>query len=120
MKTDKNTIIGLALLGILFIGYFVITGKQKDAYEKSQQHIKDSIALVKQAQAKPIDSLAYLNDSLSADSLARVNTAGNFLGAANGSEQLQVIENDLMKITFSNKGGQIRQVELKNYLSFDS
>jgi len=120
MKTDKNTIIGLALLGILFIGYFVITGKQKDAYEKSQQHIKDSIAQVQKAQVKPADTLALAQDSLSADSLAKAGAAGSFVGAANGTEQLQVIENDLMKITFSNKGGQIQKVELKKYKSYDS
>ena len=120
MKTDKNTIIGLALLGILFIGYFVITGKQKDAWEKSQQHIKDSIALVQKSTAKPVDSAALVKDSLSADSLARIGAAGSFTGAANGTEQLQVVENDLMKVTFSSKGGQIQKVELKKYKSFDS
>ncbi|MFX8704289.1 YidC/Oxa1 family insertase periplasmic-domain containing protein, partial [Acinetobacter baumannii] len=35
--------------------------------------------------------------------------------AALGTETLQVIENDLMKVTFTNKGAQIKSVELKNY-----
>lgn len=120
MKTDKNTIIGFALLGILFITYFVITGKQKDAYE-SGQHYKDSIALVAQkANAKPVDLVAAKKDSLRADSVAKLGAAGSFAAATGGQQEEVVVENDLMKITFSNKGGQIEKVELKNYKSFDS
>lgn len=120
MKTDKNTIIGFALLGILFITYFVITGKQKDAYEGSQQHIKDSIAQVQKANAKPVDLVAARKDSLRADSLAKIGAAGSFATATSGQSQALEVENDLMKITFSNKGGQIEKVELKNYKSYDS
>lgn len=120
MKTDKNTIIGFALLGILFITYFVITGKQKDAYEGSQQHIKDSIAQVQKANAKPVDLAAARRDSLRADSLARLGAAGSFAASTSGQQQELEVENDLMKITFSNKGGQIEKVELKNYKSYDS
>ncbi|MEJ7683987.1 MAG: YidC/Oxa1 family insertase periplasmic-domain containing protein [Segetibacter sp.] len=43
-----------------------------------------------------------------------------FKNAANGSEQLTVIDNGLIKITFSNKGAQLKSVELKNYKSYDS
>jgi YidC/Oxa1 family membrane protein insertase len=40
---------------------------------------------------------------------------GAFATAAAGTEEEVVVENDLMKVTLSTKGGNIRQVELKEY-----
>lgn len=40
---------------------------------------------------------------------------GPFAAAAAGSEQTEVLENDLVKITFTNKGGRIKEVFLKKY-----
>ncbi len=120
MKTDKNTVIGFALLGILFIAYFAITNKEQKTFEASQKHVQDSIALVQKAHVKPIDAAAVKLDSLRADSIAKTSAAGGFVAAATGTAQTQVVENDLMKITFSNKGGQIQKIELKQYKSFDS
>ncbi len=59
-------------------------------------------------------------DSLKRDSTVRLTEAGNFETAANGTEQLTVVENDLVKVTFTNKGGQPKSIELKKYKSYDS
>jgi len=45
---------------------------------------------------------------------------GAFGAVAIGSEQFYTLENNLMKITFSNKGGRIYSVELKNFQTHDS
>ncbi|HEY0299394.1 MAG TPA: membrane protein insertase YidC [Arachidicoccus sp.] len=116
MKADKNTIIGFGLLIVLAVAYLVMNNRERKTYEASQKHLQDSLALVQKISAKPIS----IADSLHADSLGKANAAGGFVGAANGTEQTQVVENDLIKITFTNKGGQIEKVELKNYKSFDS
>lgn len=120
MKTDKNTVIGFVLLGILFIGYFYFTNQSQQAYYREQQRIQDSIAKVKAATAPRIDTVALRSDSLRRDSANRIATAGNFINAANGTEQLTVVENSLMKVTFTNKGAQPKSVELKKYESADS
>ncbi len=51
--------------------------------------------------------------------LSALFTVG-FAKAFNGSEQLTTVENDLVKVVFTNKGGQPRSVELKKYKSYDS
>ncbi len=43
-----------------------------------------------------------------------------FANAASGEEQIFIIENDLIKIEISNKGGYIKTVELKDYKTYDS
>jgi YidC/Oxa1 family membrane protein insertase len=47
---------------------------------------------------------------------------GAFASAASGQEQLEVLENDLVRITFSSKGGRIKEVFLKKFekISTDS
>jgi YidC/Oxa1 family membrane protein insertase len=120
MGFDRNTVIGFALLAVLLLGYFFYTRQgqleveKKTAIEKARQ---DSIARA----AKPkTDSVAFVKDSLRSDTIRRTQSAGVFSKAANGNEQELTVENDLMKIVFTNKGAQPKLVELKKYKSIDS
>jgi YidC/Oxa1 family membrane protein insertase len=120
MKTDNNTVIGFVLIGILFIGYFWFTNKQQQASFLEKKRVEDSIARVKALNAPKIDSSTAALDSLKRDSLNNAAVAGNFQNAANKTEQLTVVDNALIKITFTNKGAQPKKVELKKYKSYDS
>jgi len=61
-------------------------------------------------------------DSVNADLQLKEKTDqfGAFGVAAIGTEQFYTLENNLMKISFSSKGGRIYSVELKNYQTHDS
>ncbi len=120
MKTDKNTVIGFVLLGILFMGFFWITSRQQQAAMMDQKRVEDSLARIKAANVVPIDTIAYRTDSLRRDSLGKLQAAGKFDSAAIGTETLLAMENELMKVTFTNKGGQPKRIELKKYRSYDS
>ncbi len=120
MKTDKNTVIGFVLLGILFFAYFWYSSKQQNEFQAIKQKQEDSIRKVMAANVKPQDTAIARLDSLRRDSATRFSAAGDFTTAAVGSEQFATIENEVMKITFTNKGGQVKSVELKNYKSSDS
>jgi YidC/Oxa1 family membrane protein insertase len=119
MKTDKNTIIGFVLLGILFFVFFWYTNKQQQAIVEQQKREADSMARVKATQIKPIDTVAARLDSVKMDSLSKVTQAGSFQTAALGDEQITTIDNEVMNITFTNKGGQPKSVQLKNFTSYD-
>lgn len=113
MNADKNTIIGMVLLVALFIGFFYITNTQQQAVANLQQHQKDSLDKIKLTQIKPVDKV----DSSRRDTATKIAAAGDFNTAAIGAEQLIVVENEVVKVTFTNKGGAVKQVELKNYKS---
>ncbi len=113
MNTDKNTVIGIVLLVLLFIVFFYVTNKQQQANADFQQHIKDSTDKIKAAQIKPVDKV----DSLRRDTASKIATAGDFNVAAIGAEKFVMVENEVIKATFTNKGGAIKSVELKNYKS---
>ena len=120
MQTDKNTVIGMILLAILFFAYFYFSNQQNAAYQAKEKHDLDSIALVKQNLLKLQDSSAINREFLKKDSIEKLSAAGDFTTAGIGKEELTTIENDVIKVTFTNKGGAVKQVELKKYnSSFD-
>ena len=115
MNFDRNTVIGFALLAVLFFGYFYYNNQEQAAYKKAkarQQFVQDSI---EKAHRPAIDTAILTTDQFRADSLQRVATAGMFNVAAQGVEEEFMVENEVMKVVFSNRGGQIRRVELKNF-----
>lgn len=111
MNFDRNTIIGFIALAVLFIAYFFYNskGQQEILAERQRQ---DSIA--KANQPKP-DTVAQKRDSALLDSQNRVSSSGNYGQYLNGAEVIVPVESDIVKIGFSNKGGQPRWVELKNF-----
>jgi YidC/Oxa1 family membrane protein insertase len=115
MGMDRNTLIGFVLIGALLIAMFVMNSKNRLAYEGEQKRIADSVA----ALQPKIDSSLVKLDSLKTDSIHSVQTKSIF---QNNKVDLQdvVLENEVMKINFTNKGAQPQTVILKKYKKFDS
>jgi len=116
MKFDRNTIIGFVILAALFFGYFFYTNKEQAAYKKEQARL-DSIKI---ANRPRIDTLVQAADSVHADSINRAANAGTFHTAANGTEELVTVSNEVFTIAFTNKGGQPKWIELRKFKNMDS
>jgi len=120
---DKNTIIGFVLIALVVIGYVQIT-KPSDKEIAAQKRYNDSIALVQ--QAKPNVDVKTVSGTISKDSLAVNDTTnnasafGDFSVASKGEDKFYTLENELVKITLSSKGGRIYSVQLKKYSKRDS
>jgi YidC/Oxa1 family membrane protein insertase len=109
MNMDRNTVIGVVLLVALLFVYLYISTSNSHDLERQQQAQADSLARVKRHN----DSLASLRDT--ASKALAPDTTGNPL--TTGTEQLTVVENEVIRVTFTNKGGQPQKVELKKYKS---
>ena len=109
---DRNTVLGFIFLAVLLFLYLFLSTKSSQELAIEKQKQEDSIALVKQRQ----DSIAALKDT-STRLVAADTTAIN--NGTTGVESLVVLENELLKATFTNKGGQPKMVELKNYKTPD-
>jgi YidC/Oxa1 family membrane protein insertase len=115
MGMDRNTLIGFGLIGALLITMFVINSKSRLAYEGEQKRIADSIAALK----PKTDTAAARLDVNKADS-ARVNQQQQTgFEPATTTAQLVEVQNDVMNITFSNKGAQPVKVLLKKFNKAD-
>jgi len=116
MNFDRNTVIGFIVLAVLFGGYFWWTSKEQSA-ARAERARQDSIA---RANAPKIDTTALKTETAKNDSIARVKTAGGFQKAVVDEERTVVINNNVLEITFSTKGGQPKEVRLKKFNGQDS
>ncbi|NQU33971.1 MAG: membrane protein insertase YidC [Bacteroidetes bacterium] len=130
---NKNSIIGFILIAGIMIGYTYWMAPSEEQIAR-QQFVADSIAQVNQQKAIELakttkiieetqqieESVAEVTQSQSENFSELKNKYDLFANAALGEEQLYIIENDLIKLEISNKGGAIKTVELKDYETYDS
>lgn len=115
-KFDFNSFIGMLLLGGILL-WWMNTGNKDVEQEQSNETKTEQISTNQTQQAITTD--VAVNDSLKQIQLK--NQLGAFsYGAMNGKEGETTIENELIKLTISNKGGEITNVLVKNYQTYDS
>jgi YidC/Oxa1 family membrane protein insertase len=120
MGMDRNTIIGFILIGALLIGMFAINSRSSQALQVQRQHETDSIAALNKSK---VDTVIAKQDIKFADSVSNAKAAQLppvFRTDTSNTEQLITIENDVLKITFTNKGAQPKAVELKKFKTLDN
>ena len=116
---DKNQGIGILLLFTVIIAYYVYTSPTQADIER-QQYVQDSI---EQAQMKVQEQLNVAPETkeetiVVPDSVRLNQLSGNygpFAQAMVGESKNSVLENDLIKIVFDSKGGQIKEATLKKH-----
>jgi YidC/Oxa1 family membrane protein insertase len=114
MGMDRNTVIGFVLLALLFFGYFYYTRQGQLVLEKQKQHIQDSLDKI-----KPKIDTALPTAKLDSTLIKKDNLLAGIKQDTSGKEQLITLENKVLKVTFTNKGGQPKKVELKKFKTFD-
>jgi YidC/Oxa1 family membrane protein insertase len=121
MFKDKNTVIGFALLAVLFFAYFTITSiqsKKTAAAREIEQKKKDSAAIANAPKVTEAQKQKNLQDSIDGEKNKTISAAGSFSGLLTGTEQMTTVENELMSIGFSNKGGRPAKIVLKKFKNF--
>ena len=126
---DRNTIIGLAVIGLLLVGYSIFTKPAREAQMAERQRL-DSIARAE--QVRDMAAAQYQDDNsqstpTSAEtvsdtaSIRKLNEElGDFAKNATGTEEKVVLENDEIQLTFSTLGGRPYTARLMNYQTYDS
>ena len=128
---DKKSIIGIAVVAVLFLGFAYFNSQQQKEYleqKAAYEAYVDSVAAAARAAAPVADSLASGNgvqaEVAAAEAAAavrerQVETLGESLTAAREAEAEEfIVENDEMAVLFSTRGGQIKGVTLKDYTQY--
>ena len=128
---DKKSIIGIAVVAVLFLGFAYFNSQQQKEYleqKAAYEAYVDSVAAAARAAAPVADSLASGNgvqaEVAAAEAAAavrerQVETLGESLTAAREAEAEEfIVENDVMAVLFSTRGGQIKGVTLKDYTQY--
>ena len=125
---DKNTIIGLAMIGLILVGYSIFTKPAREAQMEERKRL-DSIARSEQIRA--LESIPQEAEQQASDltsesegestSLERMTEElGDFVAGAIGTVEQVVLENEHLKLIFSTLGGRPYTVQLKDYQTYDS
>jgi YidC/Oxa1 family membrane protein insertase len=118
-KTDVNSLIGFFLIFLILM--YVMYTNQKDQEQKVKTEKKTEQIEAKPSPNKVIENAVNVsNDTNKSDQLQALKSKyGAFaLSALNANEAgTTTLENDLVKITIANKGGFVKDLELKKFES---
>ena len=130
---DKKSVIGIIIVALIFLGFTIYNSHQQKKYQEELaaynatqaewQAEQDSIAALNAPkEIQSLDSMAMAENTLVADSLLaqrRVMQFGALLAEAQQAEAREFsVENDVLKIDFSTRGGQVKGVTLKDYTKY--
>ncbi len=119
MGMDRNTIIGFVLIGLLLTGMLFMNSQSNRALQEQKKREADSLADV--AKSK-IDTAAIKLDVIKQDSIRNAQMLKQTAALKQSPdmvEELSALENNVLKIAFSNKGAQPKNVQLKDYKTHD-
>lgn len=134
---DKKTIGGLVVLALVFVGFAYLNGKEQQRYQEQMaiyQAYQDSLKAAEAAAMPAVDTVAVqstidaaapaVEGAQSPEESARARRVAMFgeqlVAAEERAEEFVTVENEVMKVRFSTRGGQIADVELKEYTKYGS
>ena len=128
---DKNQIIGIVLMVLLYIGYIWYTTPTEEdrlaAIAAQEQQIEqarlDSIAAVEEAEFQAqLRELPTGSDTTSTEALdaSLVRRFGGLASAALGEDQTYTLASEGVTATFSSRGGLLSGAELTGYTRYQS
>ena len=137
---DKKTILGIVVVAVLFLGFAYVNTKQQEKYQQEMaawQAYQDSVAAASRPAVPAVDSAAggAAESAVAASGEAtapeaeadlaqtvrqrRIAAMGEYLTAAQEAEPEEfTVENEVMTVRFSTRGGQITGVTLKDYTKY--
>lgn len=137
---DRNNILGFVLIFAVIIISSVIFAPSKEERAAAERQ-RDSIAALQKAQQAIQDTAVATPTALATEALAETSSAaatatavgqdssahaglkdkyGVFYRGALGDEKVFSVENDVLRLRFSNKGGRLISAELKEFQTYDS
>ena len=122
-KLDIKSIIGFVLIfGILVFMFYQNqpTPEELEAQKAEQAKIEAEAAKVEnEAQKEPVQKAKVIDLTDSIAVADYKNTVGAF-GFTQTAEGITTLENEVLLLKISNKGGQIVEAKMKDYVTFDS
>jgi len=118
---DKNNIIGLTLMMVMLAVYFQFFSPEPPVSEIIDNPVVDNSP---SNLSEKVNNEVALNLPLdpSDSSLTQLNTLkyGLFASKIVGEESIISLTTEELEVTFTNKGGTFKNVEIKNYTTYDS
>ena len=115
---DKNSVIGIMLMVLLTVLYFMFAPKPEPSKQEVANNDSDRTEQVD--RSSPTNTTETpVADETETDSV-KAAIYGDFGPLMNGEEKLITINTDKLEVTINSLGGQIVEAKLKDYKTFDS
>lgn len=125
---DKHTWIGFLLIAVIIVGFSMIQRPSREELAE-RQRINDSIMYAQQleqeaqqlseaitAELKEDSAERTIDETLMAEQIKAIY--GNLAPSATGKDSNIVLENEVLRLYVSTKGGRIARAELKDYHAY--
>ena len=122
-KLDINSIIGFVLIFGILLGWMYLrqpTPEELEAQKAQQEQLEEQNNTTDQQDEQPAiveRPTVNLNDSTAVANYK--STVGAF-GFTQASEGVTILENEVLYLEIGNKGGQVIQAKMKNFVTYDS
>ncbi|HBG53970.1 MAG TPA: membrane protein insertase YidC [Rikenellaceae bacterium] len=124
---NKNTVWAILLIGAILVGFSIYNSKVAKEQQR-EQFVRDSIArqeameAIRQEErnkplAVPVEQGVDIQESVTSAGQKYSNAYLNL--SLNGEESLYVLENEKIKVSFTNKGGQPYSVQIKDFKTYN-
>lgn len=110
---DKNTIIGLVLMGLLLIGFS--WWSQPSSEQKAEMMRQDSIAAVMKQKAETNRKNAEVKHLAEQKAKLEADTTALFHEALQGEAKDIVLKNEKLQLTLNTKGGTVTKAVIKGF-----
>ncbi len=121
---DKKSIVTIVVLALVFAGFYYVLNQDQKRYQQevaAYRAYQDSIRQTLGPEVAEGPTVAGATDRTDSTARAqrlerRVSAVGALLAEAENAQAEEfTVENDVMKVLFSTRGGQIKGVTLKDY-----
>ncbi len=122
-KLDINSIIGFVLIFGILLGWMYLrqpTPEELEAQKAQQEQLEEQNNTTDQQDEQPAiveRPTVNLNDSTA---VANYKSAVGAFGFTQASEGVTILENEVLYLEIGNKGGQVIQAKMKNFVTYDS
>jgi len=113
---DKNTIIGIVLMGIVLFGYTYWAQPSQEEIEAYQRQ-QDSIAQVEAKREVAVKEAKAAEQA--AQKALEADTTQPFFGALSGKAQIVTLKNKKLRLDFSTKGATVEKATVKDFADLD-
>ena len=113
---DRNTLIGMLLIGVIFIAFGdrLFPTPPAAIEREAQEHVEDSLRNTNSSVHELIPPSAK-SSSLKPDS-----SSNSIQNQAVFKEEILILENEVLELQLSTSGGRLVAARLKNYMRYDS
>lgn len=115
---DKNQATGLILFAAVILVYSLFFASDPEPVTEPQSS-KPTQVQSKETDEDDFNEFEADEQTDSIKSVENLQKFGDFSSLLSGEEESVILENENIKVIFSNKGGEIQQVEIKGFKTFD-